>query len=254
MDRVYLSCPYADKDAAKALGARFDPDRRAWYAPAARASAFARWIPGATGHDDSVLFGEDMTSEDVKHMVTAAGKDKTQMRLNWGGSLTRAGGAGSSGGDGGGEEKEDSKAGGGTEGFSAMADDDPYRDEGIDWSAVQTDGSNPSVLQSAAVAAGGGSVGKSGGSGFVTAAEAEAEAQAGGGAGAGGAWGGAGQTARPALAGDMMTEADVTDMVVEAGRDRKQRKLVWGGAGLAATTAASRAGSEGKEGKEGKEG
>jgi hypothetical protein len=238
MDRVYLSCPYADKDAAKALGARFDPDRRAWYAPASRASAFARWIPGATGHDDSVLFGEDMTSEDVKHMVSAAGKDKTQMRLNWGGSLTRAGGAGSSGGDGGGEEKEDSKAGGGTEGVSAMADDDPYRDEGIDWSAVQTDGSNPSVLQSAAVAA-------------------EAEVRAGAGAGAGGAWGGAGQTARPALAGDMMTEADVTDMVVEAGRDRKQRKLVWGGAGLAATTAASRAsraGSEGKEGKEGKEG
>ena len=51
----------------------------------------------------------------------------------------------------------------------------------------------------------------------------------------------------------MMTEADVSDMVVEAGRDRKQRKLVWGGAGLAAT-AASRSGSEGKEGKEGKEG
>ena len=253
MDRVYLSCPYADKDAAKALGARFDPDRRAWYAPAARASAFARWIPGATGHDDSVLFGEDMTSEDVKHMVSAAGKDKTQMRLNWGGSLSRAGGGGSGGGDGGGEEKEDSKAGGGTE-DSAMADDDPYRDEGIDWSAVQPDGSKPSVLQSAAVAAEGGSAGKSGGSGsgFVTAAEAEAEAGAGAGAD-GGAGGGAGQTARPALAGDMMTEADVSDMVVEAGRDRKQRKLVWGGAGLAAT-AASRSGSEGKEGKEGKEG
>ena len=46
-DRFYLDCPYGDKDEAKALGARFDPDRRAWYAPdAANTSAFERWIPG----------------------------------------------------------------------------------------------------------------------------------------------------------------------------------------------------------------
>ena len=47
VDRLYLDCPYADKDEAKDLGARFDPDRRAWYAPdAANTSAFERWIPG----------------------------------------------------------------------------------------------------------------------------------------------------------------------------------------------------------------
>ena len=55
VDRLYLDCPYADKDEAKALGARYDPDRREWYAPdAANTSAFARWIPGSAGHDDSV--------------------------------------------------------------------------------------------------------------------------------------------------------------------------------------------------------
>ena len=49
VDRLYLDCPYADKDEAKVLGARFDPDRRAWYAPdAANTSAFARWIPGVS--------------------------------------------------------------------------------------------------------------------------------------------------------------------------------------------------------------
>lgn len=30
-DRVYLNVPYAEKDAAKALGARWDPDRRQWW-------------------------------------------------------------------------------------------------------------------------------------------------------------------------------------------------------------------------------
>lgn len=31
--RVWLAVPYAEKDAAKAAGARWDPQARRWYAP-----------------------------------------------------------------------------------------------------------------------------------------------------------------------------------------------------------------------------
>lgn len=35
-DRIYLDVPFSEKDEAKALGARWDPQRRSWYAPDAR--------------------------------------------------------------------------------------------------------------------------------------------------------------------------------------------------------------------------
>lgn len=42
---TYLRVPYAEKDAAKALGARWDPGERSWYVPAAVDTApFARWL------------------------------------------------------------------------------------------------------------------------------------------------------------------------------------------------------------------
>lgn len=45
MPAVDLKVPYANKDAAKALGARWDADRKTWYAPAgARLEAFAEWM------------------------------------------------------------------------------------------------------------------------------------------------------------------------------------------------------------------
>jgi hypothetical protein len=34
-DRVYLDVPFADKDQAKAAGARWDPSAKRWYDPAA---------------------------------------------------------------------------------------------------------------------------------------------------------------------------------------------------------------------------
>lgn len=43
---VMLEVPIAQKDEAKALGARWDPDARSWYVPAGRdPSPFARWLP-----------------------------------------------------------------------------------------------------------------------------------------------------------------------------------------------------------------
>jgi exodeoxyribonuclease VII large subunit len=48
-ERHYLNVPYREKDAAKALGARYDPDSRRWWVrPDADLSAFAKWdlLPG----------------------------------------------------------------------------------------------------------------------------------------------------------------------------------------------------------------
>lgn len=48
MPAVDLQVPYAKKDAAKALGARWDSDRKTWYAPdGARLDAFAEWMTAA---------------------------------------------------------------------------------------------------------------------------------------------------------------------------------------------------------------
>jgi hypothetical protein len=42
--RIYLAVPYAQKDAAKALGARWDAAQKKWYVPATLDIApFAKW-------------------------------------------------------------------------------------------------------------------------------------------------------------------------------------------------------------------
>jgi hypothetical protein len=44
--QVYLKVPFKEKDQAKALGARFDPDAKAWYVPhGVDVNRFARWLP-----------------------------------------------------------------------------------------------------------------------------------------------------------------------------------------------------------------
>ncbi|VTU41920.1 exodeoxyribonuclease VII large subunit [Variovorax sp. RA8] len=50
-ERHYLNVPYKEKDAAKALGARYDPESRRWWVhPATDLSAFAKWaiVPGGS--------------------------------------------------------------------------------------------------------------------------------------------------------------------------------------------------------------
>ncbi len=45
---TYLTTQYKDRDAVKALGARWDPNARRWYVPAGRELApFAAWLPDA---------------------------------------------------------------------------------------------------------------------------------------------------------------------------------------------------------------
>ena len=43
--RAWLDVPYDEKDAAKALGARWDPQARRWYAPQPGSPELARWAP-----------------------------------------------------------------------------------------------------------------------------------------------------------------------------------------------------------------
>ena len=44
--RINLNCPFAEKDEAKSLGARWDPARKVWYIEDVNdLTPFARWIP-----------------------------------------------------------------------------------------------------------------------------------------------------------------------------------------------------------------
>ena len=45
-DKYYINCTYKDKDEAKLLGARWDPDVRKWYIPMGLdRSKFRKWTP-----------------------------------------------------------------------------------------------------------------------------------------------------------------------------------------------------------------
>ena len=44
-ERTYLNCPYDDKDECKALGARWDPERKKWFVPeGVELELFSKWI------------------------------------------------------------------------------------------------------------------------------------------------------------------------------------------------------------------
>ena len=52
-DRLYLNCPFDEKDECKSLGARWDGDARKWYITADMGSEpFARWMNEGEGSDD----------------------------------------------------------------------------------------------------------------------------------------------------------------------------------------------------------
>ena len=46
--RVYLNCPFDEKDLCKGAGGRWDPDMRMWYVPEGDdPNMFKRWLPKA---------------------------------------------------------------------------------------------------------------------------------------------------------------------------------------------------------------
>ena len=45
-NRVYLNCPYEEKDLCKGAGGRWDPDVKKWYVPEDDdPNMFKRWLP-----------------------------------------------------------------------------------------------------------------------------------------------------------------------------------------------------------------
>lgn len=49
---ILLKVPYAEKDEAKALGARWNPTRKCWYVPDGKdAAPFAQWIVAGAAAD-----------------------------------------------------------------------------------------------------------------------------------------------------------------------------------------------------------
>ena len=61
--RINLTTPFAEKDAVKALGARWDAAKKCWYiVDVADLTPFARWMPNA----DAVTDSPDRTQPAVK--------------------------------------------------------------------------------------------------------------------------------------------------------------------------------------------
>jgi hypothetical protein len=58
-ERVWLDVPFAEKDQAKALGARWDPQARRWYATQVTMARLERWA--ALPDIPTTLPGEDRT-------------------------------------------------------------------------------------------------------------------------------------------------------------------------------------------------
>ena len=56
--RINLTTPFAEKDAAKALGARWDSARKVWYVVDPQDLApFMRWIPNLDAAQDGASYG-----------------------------------------------------------------------------------------------------------------------------------------------------------------------------------------------------
>ena len=54
--RINLATPFAEKEAAKALGARWDATRKVWYVVDVEdLTPFLRWIPGAAKDAEKIL-------------------------------------------------------------------------------------------------------------------------------------------------------------------------------------------------------
>ena len=61
-ERIYLNCPYDDKDECKSLGGRWDGDVRKWYITDEMASEpFAQWMDGA---EPSASVGKTQAEEE----------------------------------------------------------------------------------------------------------------------------------------------------------------------------------------------
>lgn len=72
--RINLTTPFAEKDAAKALGARWDGSKKLWYiVDVTDLTPFLRWIPNM----DAAKVGSDGALQTTKPSNTSANSTKT---------------------------------------------------------------------------------------------------------------------------------------------------------------------------------
>lgn len=77
--KVYLNVPYAEKDAAKTLGAKWDPAKKKWYAPADKdETLFLKWQGEAAPLDSKAKRTKSATTTTKNPLrgVTTYPKDK----------------------------------------------------------------------------------------------------------------------------------------------------------------------------------
>ena len=64
-DRIYLNCPFGEKDKCKSLGGRWDGDERKWYITADMdAEPFAQWMGENESNDDGNKSATKTASDD----------------------------------------------------------------------------------------------------------------------------------------------------------------------------------------------
>jgi antirestriction protein ArdC/phage/plasmid primase-like uncharacterized protein len=84
-DRTFLAVPYAEKDAAKTLGARWDKAARSWFVPpGVDLAAFTKWIPAPNKSVDAP--GQDPFAEFGQALKTAGlelGDERPKMDGEW---------------------------------------------------------------------------------------------------------------------------------------------------------------------------
>ena len=70
--RINLKTPFAEKDAVKALGARWDAAKKLWYiTDVADLTPFLRWIPDVPGATESSMFKDGKLSTGQANLPTS---------------------------------------------------------------------------------------------------------------------------------------------------------------------------------------
>lgn len=91
--RINLITPFAEKDAAKALGARWDSARKLWYVVDPQDLApFMRWIPDMdAATEDAAVGGKGTTGAPAASVTKFAPKDKASVVTGPAGEIAHCG-------------------------------------------------------------------------------------------------------------------------------------------------------------------
>ena len=81
--KIYLNVPYAEKDAAKALGARWDSSKKKWYVPVDKDIAqFSQWQTTATSATTAKKSKSRTSTSNSLQGVTTNAKDPDFIAYN----------------------------------------------------------------------------------------------------------------------------------------------------------------------------